>query len=441
MRPTQEMTRVQNGITPTQAGGVVRQGFAGQTELEVRQATAMAIAEREKATIQALYGLAQMRPRDWDVVRFQLLKDCGRFGFADAAIWEIPRGGKQIDGLSIRFAEAAGRAMGKLDERVHVIEDAPGYRRIEVAVIDCESLYRVSREIQVEKTVERKKLAKGQDAVSQRVNSYGEPVYRVEATEEELVMMANALISKVRRVLLLSLLPADIKEECEARCHETINKGINEDPEAMRKRISDSFAKVGIFPEDLAEYLGHPLAKVTPKETAELRGLIQAITQGQSTWREELRLKLEKEGREPSAPGAVKAPPPRAAAAPKKTVQGTVVTAAPVEPTEQEAPPHDPATGELFDLEAQAQAEEATEALRAADEQARQAAEAAQPRGPEPKTPEYTAWLLEQIQAAVDAKDPDALKRTSSLQQNCPTIEDQQMVARAYLAARKKVRS
>ena len=74
------------------------------------ESAAMVLAAQRQAEIQARYLLAQQNTRDLDVVREKLLKECRRPSFADVARYRKPIR-KGVEGLSIRFAEAALRIM------------------------------------------------------------------------------------------------------------------------------------------------------------------------------------------------------------------------------------------------------------------------------------------------------------------------------------------
>jgi hypothetical protein len=160
------------------------EGF-GATELQVQTETAaIAIAAAEKAAIEARYVLAIKRPRDWDTVRIRLLKECKRPGFADAAIYKKPVGKKDgveqfIEGLSVRFAEAALRHVSNFYSSAKSIYDDPHKSITRVTVMDLETNATIEQDITIAKTVERRYLKKGQRPISQRVNSYGEPVFVV----------------------------------------------------------------------------------------------------------------------------------------------------------------------------------------------------------------------------------------------------------------------
>src|SRR5258708_6569465 len=71
------------------------------------------LAAQAKAQIEARYVMAERHPRDLDVVRQRMLKECRRPVFAGVARYRKPIG-KGVEGPSIRFAEAAIRLMGNI---------------------------------------------------------------------------------------------------------------------------------------------------------------------------------------------------------------------------------------------------------------------------------------------------------------------------------------
>src|SRR5208337_3723267 len=107
---------------PSSNGGtsIVRTSF-GEQSVEKRSETAStAVAAQAQAEIQARFIMAMQRPRDDDNVRVRMLRECARPAFAKRAYYSLPRGDKpgrltgipnRIEGLSVRFAEAAVRLM------------------------------------------------------------------------------------------------------------------------------------------------------------------------------------------------------------------------------------------------------------------------------------------------------------------------------------------
>lgn len=273
---------------------IVKQGFDGDELYVQHETAATAIAAAAEATIKARYVLAMRRPRDIDVVRTRLLKECKRPGFAEAALYRKPVGNKKneqtgrwekafIEGLSVRFAEAAIRSVTNFYASATSIYDDPQKGIVRVTVMDLETNATIETDVHVSKTVERRSLKDGQQALGQRLNSYGDVVYIVQATDDEVLNKTNALVSKALRNGVLRLLPGDIQDECEAQCRATQAKADKEDPEAARKKLFDGFAAIGIMPNQLKEYLGHN-NDLQPAELRSLRGIYSAIRDGETTW-------------------------------------------------------------------------------------------------------------------------------------------------------------
>jgi hypothetical protein len=283
-------------------GEIVRTDGAGGTSIERAAETAKAaMIAQATAEIQAMYVVARQNPRSWDDVRVRLLKDCARPGFAKSAIYGKPQrmqnqGERKdlkigdyydgiLEGLSIRFAEDCQRIAGNLRAGSIVLYDDPDKRLVQFAVVELESNARVDQTITITKTIERRS-ATGRIVVDERINGSGQVVYLLEATEDELRNKENAAISRVKRNLLLAMIPADIREECEAKAKETRAAEIKRDPDAERKKLADAFTELGIMPTDIEAYLGHGLAQCSPAQLGELRALYVGVKEGAATWAE-----------------------------------------------------------------------------------------------------------------------------------------------------------
>lgn len=281
-----------------------KQGF-GENSLAVRTETATAaVAAAEQAKIQARYIVAMQRPRDWMTVRAKILDSCKRPGFAATARYSKPVGGKRIEGPSVRFAEEALRAMGNVQPETSVIYDDESKRIVRVAVTDLESNLSYSTDLTVEKTVERQELKDGQIPRGSRKNSYGKTVYLLDATEDEVANKINAQASKALRNQALRILPADILEECMDECIRTSRNEAAADPTGAAKKVADAFASLRVLPNDLAEYLGHPLDQSSPAEITDLRAVYQSIKDGEATWKATVEARMTEMGKTRSGSGA-----------------------------------------------------------------------------------------------------------------------------------------
>lgn len=265
-------------------GTVTRQEFGAQ-QVERRAETAVsAAAAQAQAQVQAMYVMALQRPRDMVAVRERLLAECRRRGFAEAAQYSVPRAGKKIVGPSVRFAEAALRALTNIHVRTTILYDDAERRVGDVTAIDLEANVPLSAGWSIDKTIERKRLQGGETVFSERVNSSGETVYRIAGTEADVLQKQESTISRIRRNLILQLLPGDLKDEALATCRETLRRGDAADPAAAAKKLADAFATLGISVAKLREYLGHGVDEVAPDEAEDLRGVYAAIRDGETTW-------------------------------------------------------------------------------------------------------------------------------------------------------------
>lgn len=248
------------------------------------ETAAAGAAAQSAALVQARYVMALQRPRDWDVVRDRVLKECRRPGFAAAAEYHKPIG-KGVRGPSIRFVETALRIMGNVDTDIVTVYDDDDKRICSVSVSDLEANTTYKKSITVRKAVERRGH-KGYEVLGQRTNSKGDTVYIVRATEDDLATKEASLVSKAMRTLGLRIIPGDLVDEAMAVCRQIREQEDAEDPDAARKRLSDAFSAIGVGPGDLAEYLGHALSQTTPAERESLKAIYAAIRDGESTWQD-----------------------------------------------------------------------------------------------------------------------------------------------------------
>lgn len=258
-------------------------------ELAVQDTASTAVAAQAKALVEARYIMAIRRPRDMDIVRERMLKECLRPSFAHVARYVKPIGqdrSKWPAGPSIRFAEAAVRHMGNVTVETMTVYDDREKRIVRVMVTDLEANVPYSQDITISKTIERRKKKDGDTVISTRTNSYGDTVYILEATDDDIINKQQALISKAIRTQGLRLIPGDIIDECMDQVMVTQSQADAQDPDSAKRKLFDAFGALGVRAEQLKEYLGHDAATLAPKELQDLRALYAAIRDGEATWRE-----------------------------------------------------------------------------------------------------------------------------------------------------------
>jgi len=317
-----------NGNHSEASVGMQRRDFSGVSSTRENSATA-ALAAKAKAEAEARYLYAMHRPRSLAQVRAALLKECSRPAFAQAAIWNKPVG-NGLEGLSIRFAEAAARAYGNLSMETAQIYDDERTRVVRITVTDLETNTPWSQDVSVDKLVERKHLRRGQVAVSMRANTYGDQVYVVEATEDELAVKQAAAQSKALRTLILRCIPGDLQDEAFAACKRTIADESARDPQAARNALCDGFARLGVQPVQLEAWLGHTLDSISDREFNALRGIGVALRDGETSWDAVMEVRREKLAASEDRGGAPLATVGRGTAATKERLRRSQVAPAPV---------------------------------------------------------------------------------------------------------------
>lgn len=258
-----------------------------------RETSVAAVAAQAKAAVEARYVMAMQQPRDIDVFRQNLLHDCKRPGFARVARYAKPVGGKKIEGPSVRFVETALRHFRNILRETPTIYEDDEKRIVRVIVTDLEANVTHSTDVPIAKTVERKQVKPGMEVLGQRENSYGDTVYLIRATDDDLLNKTNALISKAVRNMGLNVLPGDIVEEAQDLVIRTSRDEDAKDPDAARKKIVDSFATLGVRASDLTEYLGHSIDQCSPAEMDDLRTVYAGLKDGETTWAEVAKTRAE----------------------------------------------------------------------------------------------------------------------------------------------------
>ncbi|MCU1282318.1 MAG: hypothetical protein JWM53_5864 [bacterium] len=287
----------------------VRQEFGALQQMEKRHETAAsAVAAQAKAVVEARYVIALQRPRNWDQVRQDLLKECRRPSFAanKSAFYRKPIG-QGVEGLGIRFAEVALRCMTNVMVETSMVYEDTDKEIHRVCVTDLEANLTYPMDVTVRRTVERSKPMDDGSYISVRMNSYNKPVYTVPANDDDLLNKRGALLSKAVRTLALRIIPGDLQDEAEEIIKAVRLDEAAKDPDAERKKISDAFGALGVKVSDLETYLGHKLDTCTPPELVDLRGLYGALKDGEATWKSV----MENKDAEDSAGGA---PEPKAKA-------------------------------------------------------------------------------------------------------------------------------
>lgn len=230
--------------------------------------------------LQAAVEIARRYPRDPEAVLAQAIAGLDKHPeAAEKAIYSIPyedrRRGRtvKVEGLSVRTAETLAALWGHLRIGVRISgEDKDGYD-LEGAAWDMQTNFQQLLPFRVSK------WEKSRDG---RVTVYD---------ERRMIQVLQAGISKVKRNVVLSMLPTHVKLAYERRVREILAKGpLNKVASAETiKLVEEYFTSLTVKPgqrvtmEMLETRVGKPSATWLGADIADLRGLRTAIEDGEIT--------------------------------------------------------------------------------------------------------------------------------------------------------------
>jgi len=313
MRPGEDRGLVRRG---DDAIGIVDEDMGAIAESAARVG-----AVREATMVKGMIAMARSFPRNRERVVKNLLDMCKDPDFAAGAMYSKPIGGKKLEGLSIRFAEAALNELGNVWVDKHVI-DEDERRHVRAEAIDLEKNNHTSEAVIIRKVVERrgKDRPEGREVLGQRLNSEGEVVWLVRATEDEMLNREGAAFSKAKRNLIVQMFTFDEQERFKKTIRETRQKAAK--PNEWRNLVRQRFAKYRVSEAHLGDYLGKPLASATVEELYELDLVANAMEEGMP-WSEimeqseanraaEKEMQAERDARETARQGRKNAQSPQA---------------------------------------------------------------------------------------------------------------------------------
>jgi hypothetical protein len=215
------------------------------------------------AEVQGRMLLAKRFPRDSAMAYARTMQACLRIGLAKEAIYRYNRGGV-VEGPSIRLAEEMARCWGNIEYGLNELARRPGESEMEAFAWDLETNVRSSQRFSVRHI--RDKSDGGKTLETER------DIYEVTAN-----MGARRMRSRI-----LAILPPELTRDAVLRCKDTVLKGGGEPLEDRIRKMMAAFTPLGVTPDMIVEYVGHPIDKITPDELVDLTGVFQSLKDNQS---------------------------------------------------------------------------------------------------------------------------------------------------------------
>jgi hypothetical protein len=218
-----------------------------KAEIDTQIATARAFPRAIGNALSDMIAMATMNP-----------------AIAEECIYSLPRGGKQLRGPSIRFAEIARSAWGNSRDASRVVF----VDRID-QVVECEAVYHdLQNNIATSSTVRRKvEKKKGRTTI-----------------DDDMVQLAGAAgMSIARRNAILGGIPRFVWQQA-VDAVEKVNRGDQKTLGERRDRAISYFAKIGVGIEKVLKAIGKPTADdIDLDDLQAMNGWRVAITSGEGS--------------------------------------------------------------------------------------------------------------------------------------------------------------
>jgi hypothetical protein len=232
----------------------------------------VAAVGREQAEIQAAFIMAARNPRIEADAYIRIVTACKRPGFAEGAQYLYPRGGKNIQGPSVRYAREAARCWGNIRYGYRITDKDEENTTLEGRALDLETNVEAMASTTFRNLIQRKQKTGETKWVQPDERDY-----------RELVAKNGAIVV---RNAILQIIPPDITEDAQRVVRDTMVKAakgeIAQDRDATLRRLALAFREFGVTAEMVEGYLGHGLDIITAEELADLRGIYASISEKQA---------------------------------------------------------------------------------------------------------------------------------------------------------------
>jgi hypothetical protein len=225
------------------------------------------LATLSKAEIDIQISTAKQYPRS--IKKFK--QQAGELATLDAEtagsmFYTLPRGGKRIEGPSVRLAEIVGSSWGNLRYGARVIDIGTSFVTAQGMAFDMEK--------NLASTIE----------VRRRITNKNGQRY----ADDMITVTANAAMSIALRNAIFKVVPfALVKGIFEDAKKTSLGKGLT--MEQRRDNAMRAFAKFGAKPEEVCQVVGRSGADdLTIEDLITLKGMETAIKDGDTTWKEVL---------------------------------------------------------------------------------------------------------------------------------------------------------
>jgi hypothetical protein len=233
------------------------------------ESSARALQERENTEVAAQVSMAKRYPRDVVASVDRIRNAFARPTLAAKAVYAYSRGGTDINGMSIRAAEAIAREWGNMHNGWREVsrsvgDDGVGVSWIEAYSVDFESNNREAIRFFVRHWRDTKQG--GYKLLDER------DVYELCANQAK----------RRERACIGAMIPSDVIELALDQAAATLKARADTSPEGIR-RLLEAFAKFGVTREHIEKRIQRRLETIHPAQWVHLQTIWQSIDDEMST--------------------------------------------------------------------------------------------------------------------------------------------------------------
>jgi hypothetical protein len=262
-------------------------------------------ASRAMQEVQAAIIMAKKDPRNTILATDNALAECKRPTLARTAIYTYPRGGTNVEGPSIRLAEAIARSWGNLQYGIVEVGRDGDESAMLAYAWDLQSNNMARQEFKVKHVRDTRNGSKA-------------------LTDERDIYETNTNAAARRlRACILKLIPGDVVDACMDRCKLTLEQAMGRIEEAIPKMLG-AFSEIGVTQQMVEKRLKKSINAISYQDLVNLGNILNAVKDGMGGPEDYFEME------NPSAPGkpaegatvnAARAAAAKASAKPQGTTQ------------------------------------------------------------------------------------------------------------------------
>lgn len=248
---------------------LVASPFGTRNTAVAETAGAMQSQSRELAETQVKYLLAQRFPRDVVANMDKILNAFTRPTLAEKATYQFARGGQDINGPSIRAAEAIAQQWGNLEQGFRelsrgIAHDGVPFSEVEAYCTDLES--RTGKRLQF---------------IVRHWRDTKKGGYKLTDERDIYELVSNQAQRRVR-ACILAVIPGDVTEAAMAQADVTVRAKADVSPEATKKLL-EAFAEFGVSKEQIEKRIQRRVDAIQPAQVISLRRIYASLRDDMST--------------------------------------------------------------------------------------------------------------------------------------------------------------